>query len=589
MGDPLKKVQPGQRMQIPAEAYNAFIDAAQAHKSRRHDLEQGTGLALPQPGLIKIRNATGDDCERYAILALNSPLIAPANNLAQFKNQVAFNGTLPVNPVSSARYAILAEPLSTGAIGRALLASPTPVRLQVISSAHQYASPVHLEAQFLRSDQTGLYRILWKESGTGLKWAVVMAEPKEASDGSTPAVVFQLTTALAAGVNQTATATVTTTSDIVNYPAGAPITVYNTGQMVGHIGAQGVAIQFAGVWWVVDLNQPTVLAYFTFTGATHGDVAGGAFGSVSAQVAITFSGFTSLTPYPLAGTPTAAIANPYNLVALSGDFGLCTRNLSTGQYQLIAVHPPKARRFYFKLTADWPNGLQQTSTYATALYPDPINQGGDLNYGTGAITLFDRWDVAHNAKGNDVGLCQLNYSNNQFDIVQIEHIFTKGRGTVTSAFSGTPDTFSVTDVEGFDGRVPVGTGLTIENELKIESAKANDLLELRWNPLTGKFYALPNGGAGSVIPVKLVQVGGAQGTATAAATWTYDVKDIQSDDTLASGVNPVSSPHQYKRPSVGQMIKATFGYAHRSGSGDLVLGWINEVADQETCQIGATP
>jgi hypothetical protein len=37
------------------------------------------------------------------------------------------------------------------------------------------------------------------------------------------------------------------------------------------------------------------------------------------------------------------------------------------------------------------------------------------------------------------------------------------------------------------------------------------------------------------------------------------------------------------------MIKATFGYAHRNGSGHLVLGWINEVADQETCQIGATP
>jgi hypothetical protein len=36
------------------------------------------------------------------------------------------------------------------------------------------------------------------------------------------------------------------------------------------------------------------------------------------------------------------------------------------------------------------------------------------------------------------------------------------------------------------------------------------------------------------------------------------------------------------------MIKATFGYAHYDDE-DLVLGWINEVADQETCQIGATP
>jgi hypothetical protein len=261
--------------------------------------------------------------------------------------------------------------------------------------------------------------------------------------------------------------------------------------------------------------------------------------------------------------PISPIANPYNLVALSGDLGLCTRNLSSGQYQLIAVHPPKARRFYFKLTSDWPNGLQQTANYATALYPDPINQGGDLNYGTGTINLYDRWNVAHNAKNNDVGLCQLNYTTGQFDIIEIDHVFTRGRGKVPSAFSDTPTTFQVTNVEGFDGRTPGTTAVDVENELKIKSAKANELLEIRWNPLSGKFYAMPGGGAGAVIPVKLVQVGGSQGTATAAASWTYDVKDFDTNDTLASGVNPVSSPHQYKRPSVGQMIKATFGYAQR--------------------------
>jgi hypothetical protein len=538
--------------------------------------------------MIKIRNLTGLECPRYSVLSVGTPIISPSGNLQQFKNQLAFNGVEPFNPISDARYAILAEPLADQAIGRATLAGPSVVRIEVTSSPHRYANPIDGQSGYLRSDATGLFRILWKESGTGIKWAVVNAEPRYPDELGTPAVVFQLTTALAAGVNQSATATVTTTSDLANYPVGTVITVYNTGQMVGRIGAPGVAIQFAGVWWVVDLNQPTVLAYFTFAGPTHTPGGGESFGSVASQVAITFSGFTSLTPYPLSGIPAAPIANPYNLVALSGDLGQCTRNLSTGEYQLIAVHPPKARRFYFKLTSDWPSGLQQTSSYATALYPDPINQGGDLNYATGSINLFDRWDRAHNAKGDDVGLCQYNYKTGQFDILEITHVFTRGRGKVPSAFSGKPTSFSVTEVQGFDGRTPGTTGLTIENELKIESAKANDLLELRWNPLTGKFYALPNGGAGSVIPVKLVQVGGAQGTATAAATWTYDVKDIQSDDTLASGINPVSSPHQYKRPSVGQMIKATFGYAHYDDE-DLVLGWINEVADQETCQIGATP
>lgn len=34
-GDPLKKVQAGDRLNIPAEAYNAFIDAARASRSQQ--------------------------------------------------------------------------------------------------------------------------------------------------------------------------------------------------------------------------------------------------------------------------------------------------------------------------------------------------------------------------------------------------------------------------------------------------------------------------------------------------------------------------------------------------------------------------
>jgi hypothetical protein len=280
-GDAFKKVQPGQRLHIPAAAYNAFVDAAQAHRSQQHNVQQPPGESLPLPGMIKVRNLTGQGCDRYNILSVGSPIIAPSQNLQQFKNQLAFNAVEPYAPISNFRYAILAEPLADEAIGRATLAGPSVVRIEVISSTHQYANPVAGQVGYLRSDQTGLFRILWKESGTDLKWAVVIAEPRYPDELGTPAVVFQLTTALAAGVNQTATATVTTTSDVANFPAGTVITVYNTGQMVGLLGAPGVAIQFAGLWWVVDLNQPTVLAFFTFTGSTHAAASGGTFGSVT--------------------------------------------------------------------------------------------------------------------------------------------------------------------------------------------------------------------------------------------------------------------------------------------------------------------
>jgi len=90
-----------------------------------------------------------------------------------------------------------------------------------------------------------------------------------------------------------------------------------------------------------------------------------------------------------------------------------------------------------------------------------------------------------------------------------------------------------------------------------------------------------------IFPVDLTQVGGTQGDEANPATWTYDVLDIATGETLESAVDPVAAPHKWQRPSIGQMIAATFGYAHYvpndSYGYDLVLGWINEMVDQESC------
>jgi len=91
-----------------------------------------------------------------------------------------------------------------------------------------------------------------------------------------------------------------------------------------------------------------------------------------------------------------------------------------------------------------------------------------------------------------------------------------------------------------------------------------------------------------VFPVNLSQTGGSQGDESYPASWTYNVYDIKSGALLESSVDPTSSPHKWKRPSIGQMIAADFGYAHYqddgSGGEQLVLGWINEMVDQEACE-----
>jgi hypothetical protein len=103
---------------------------------------------------------------------------------------------------------------------------------------------------------------------------------------------------------------------------------------------------------------------------------------------------------------------------------------------------------------------------------------------------------------------------------------------------------------------------------------------------TGVQWALVRLGilpAVSIFPVNLTQVGGSQGSNQAPATWTYDVTDTVDGETLAGAADPVATPHRWRRPSVGYIIPATFGYAHWNTNGQLVLGWINEVADQQAC------
>lgn len=89
--------------------------------------------------------------------------------------------------------------------------------------------------------------------------------------------------------------------------------------------------------------------------------------------------------------------------------------------------------------------------------------------------------------------------------------------------------------------------------------------------------------SGIAFPVTLTQTGGAQGSDTAIATWTYTVSHAITGIQLATEVSPVADPHKWQRPSVGWIIAATFGYAHYNTSGALVIGWLNEIPDQEAC------
>jgi len=170
MGD-LKKVQSGSPLVIPAQTFNAFIDAARDFQERQLG-QSRTGVPDSIGDLVLIKNASGADRDRFNILGIDGIVISPTDNLSEFQNRPALSCVAPTEDHAD-KFVILAEPVKDGCIGRAWATGTCVCRVYVHKEEHTCAYANVGIIGRLKSSSTGSARILWKESGTGLKWAVV--------------------------------------------------------------------------------------------------------------------------------------------------------------------------------------------------------------------------------------------------------------------------------------------------------------------------------------------------------------------------------------------------------------------------------
>ena len=82
-------------------------------------------------------------------------------------------GATPDEEDHVGKFAILLEPIADGKIGVGCLGGVCPVKIDVEDEDHGYADIADAEAGNLKSCDCGAAQILWKEDGTGTKWAVV--------------------------------------------------------------------------------------------------------------------------------------------------------------------------------------------------------------------------------------------------------------------------------------------------------------------------------------------------------------------------------------------------------------------------------
>ena len=174
-GDPLDPVSSGQKLRIPAAAYNAWCAAARAFNASRLPGGAGSPSRRKDYATALVRNATGEDAAQFTILAIGGVVIDPMcgqDAEDDFRDAPIFDGYQPAGTPEEP-LVILLEPVKAGDFGQGVLSGTTPVKINVLDTAHPCAVASKDDVTALQSAPAGPVRILWK-AGTGDdQWAVV--------------------------------------------------------------------------------------------------------------------------------------------------------------------------------------------------------------------------------------------------------------------------------------------------------------------------------------------------------------------------------------------------------------------------------
>ena len=230
------KAQPGQPMRIPAAAYNAMLAAAEAYSFGNSLGGPGRGSARA-PHILRLKNATGAAVQRFSVLGIGAPIIEASTEVPGsgeeeydiqakfFANCNAFSGVAPVFADHEKRWCITLESIPAGEFGAAAILGVFPCLVSVGAETDPEAKVINADKEKLESCESGgTADILWKESGTGTKWALVYVRPFGATGGTLdivqavadgtlgaiPAKLLTLKADLSASPNYTLAASATT-------------------------------------------------------------------------------------------------------------------------------------------------------------------------------------------------------------------------------------------------------------------------------------------------------------------------------------------------------------------------------------------
>lgn len=179
--DPFAKVRSGQKLRIPARAYNSFIDAAQYVANQQANVRTG---ATPDPldaGTVIVKNTSTTAAAAFSVLGIDGVVVDEGTRSNQFKFHPVLSCSVPDIATHKGKYVITQEPIPSGKLGRARVAGMSVVQVLINDENHEWAEMVDGDMAKLSSARSGSARILYRpSSGSGTaRWSLVRLGEKQ--------------------------------------------------------------------------------------------------------------------------------------------------------------------------------------------------------------------------------------------------------------------------------------------------------------------------------------------------------------------------------------------------------------------------
>lgn len=170
--NPYRPVQAGERIKgIPAGLYNSIIDLVKANAASGGGGVSGTaGIVRPT---VRVKNDSGADVPAGGVLGIGGVAVLPSENQSVFVGDTPLSGVLPVASEHGGRFVVVPGGVNDGEIASGIVVGIAAVKLNISTDTLiRFADVSGGQSGYLVPSSSGV-SVLWREAGTGTKWAVV--------------------------------------------------------------------------------------------------------------------------------------------------------------------------------------------------------------------------------------------------------------------------------------------------------------------------------------------------------------------------------------------------------------------------------